>query len=152
MMKKLFNYMLMATLVVSLGTTITACSDDDDDKKGGNEELKADDPYEKNGEVAYALYRVVGTLCELDSLPDNWKTATYEPTKGKILDASQPLVRSVTVADLSEAVSMFRTLTGENLADNATTATWSKDGVGSLKFTATNSSAETAVIDVNITW
>ncbi len=55
-MKKLFNYMLMATLVVSLGTTITACSDDDDDKKGGNEELKADDPYEKNGEVAYALY------------------------------------------------------------------------------------------------
>ena len=41
-MKKLFNYMLMATLVVSLGTTITACSDDDDDKKGGNEELKAD--------------------------------------------------------------------------------------------------------------
>ena len=150
MMKKLFNYMLMATLVVSLGTTITACSDDDDDKKGGNEELKADDPYEKNGEVAYALYRVVGTLCELDSLPDNWKTATYEPTKGKILDASQPLVRSVTVADLSEAVSMFRTLTGENLADNATTATWSKDGVGSLKFTATNSSAETAVIDVNI--
>ena len=150
MMKKLFNYMLMATLVVSLGTLITACSDDDDDKKGGNEELKADDPYEKNGEVASALYRVVGTLCELDSLPDNWKTATYEPTKGKALDASQPLVRTVAVADLSEAVSMFRTLTGENLADNATTASWNKDGVGSLKFTATNSSAETAVIDVNI--
>ncbi len=150
-MKKLFNWMLMAALVVSFGTTITACSDDDDDeKKGGNEELKADDPYEKNGEVASALFRVVGNLCGLDSLSDNWKSATYEPTKGKVLDASQPLVRSIAVANLAEAVSVFRSLTGENIADNATTATWSKDGVGSLKFTATNSSAETAVIDVNI--
>ena len=136
---------------MSFGTTITACSDDDDDeKKGGNEELKADDPYEKNGEVASALFRVVGNLCGLDSLSDNWKSATYEPTKGKVLDASQPLVRSIAVANLAEAVSVFRSLTGENIADNATSASWSKDGVGSLKFTATNSSAETAVIDVNI--
>ena len=150
-MKKLFNWMLMAALVVSFGTTITACSDDDDDeKKGGNEELKADDPYEKNGEVASALFRVVGNLCGVDSLPDNWKSATYEPTKGKVLDASQPLVRSIAVASLSEAVSVFRSLTGENLADNATSASWNRDGIGSLKFTATNSSSETAVIDVNI--
>ena len=150
-MKKLFNYMLMAALVVSFGTTITACSDDDDDeKKGGNEELKADDPYEKNGEVASALFRVVGNLCGLDSLSDNWKSATYEPTKGKILDASQPLVRSIAVANLAEAVSVYRSLTGENIADNATSASWNRDGIGSLKFTATNSSAETAVIDVNI--
>ena len=139
----------MAALVGSFGLSVTACSDDDDDNKG-NEELKADDPYAKNGDQATSLFRVVGTLAELDSLPDNWQTATFEPTKGKVLDASKPLVRSLAVANLAEAVSMFRTLTGENIAENATSASWNKDGVGSLKFTATNASNETAVIDVNI--
>ncbi|MBR3067162.1 MAG: hypothetical protein IKG77_05395 [Prevotella sp.] len=148
--KKIFNWMLMAAVVLGLGWTVAACSDDDDENNSGNEELKAQDPYEKNGAEASALFRVVSTLCELDSLPDNWKTTSFEPTKGKTLDASQPLVRTMAVANLAEAVSMFRTLTGENTPDDATTATWSKDGVGSLKFTATNSSSETAVIDVNI--
>ena len=148
-MKKTWKYLLMATVVLGLSMGVTSCSDDDDNETNGNEELKAQDPYEKNGTEATALFRVVGTLCELDSLPDNWKTATYEPTKGKVLDASQPLVRSVAVANLAEAVSMYRTLTGKNLADNATRDSWSKEGVGSLTFTA-NPSDESAVIDLNI--
>ena len=148
MKKNFLNWMLMAAVVLGLGMTVTACSDNDDENV--NEELKAQDPYEKQGDVASALYRVVSALAEVDSLPDNWKTATFEPTKGKVLDASKPLVRSLPVANLAEAVSMFRTLTGQNIPDNATSSQWSKDGVGSLSFNATNSSNETAVIDVNI--
>lgn len=148
MKKNFLNWMLMAAVMLGLGMTVTACSDNDDENV--NEELKAQDPYEKQGDVASALYRVVSALAEVDSLPDNWKTATFEPTKGKVLDASKPLVRSLPVANLAEAVSMFRTLTGQNIPDNATSSQWSKDGVGSLSFNATNSSNETAVIDVNL--
>jgi len=150
MKKRVFKWMLMAAVVLGLSWNVTACKDDDDEKNSENEELKAQDPYAKNGDVASALFRVVGPLAELDSLPDNWKSVNFEPTKGKVLDASKPLVRSLAVANLAEAVSLFRTLTGQNIPDDATSAQWSKDGVGSLTFTATNSSAETAVIDVNI--
>jgi hypothetical protein len=149
-MKTVFKYTWMVAIMMGLGMGFTACSDDDDDKQNSNEELKTQDPYEKQSQAANDLFRVVSTLAEVDSLPDNWKTATFEPVKGTVTNASQPLVRTLTVANQAEAASLFRTLTGENIADDAATASWSADGVGTVKYTATNSSAETAVIDLSI--
>ena len=71
----------MAALTVGLGMTVTACSDDDDDKDGRSAEEIAQDPYEKESEAGDALYRLVSQLSVCDSLPNDWKTATFEPRR-----------------------------------------------------------------------
>lgn len=50
MRKRVFKWMLMAAVVLGLGLNVTACKDDDDEKNSENEELKAQDPYAKNGD------------------------------------------------------------------------------------------------------
>ena len=46
MSKKLFNWMLMAAVVLGLGMSVTSCKDDDDDDKK-TEEQKAQEAQEK---------------------------------------------------------------------------------------------------------
>jgi hypothetical protein len=149
MNKKVFNWMLMAAVVLGLSFAVTACSDDDDDKDGRSAEEIAQDPYEKESEAGDALYRLVSQLSVCDSLPNDWKTATFEPRLGVVLDQSQPRVRTITVANATEAVTRYNSLTGKNLAATTTSDTYTVDGVGTLQLTV-GGAGTIATIDVDV--
>ena len=149
MSKRIFNWMLMAALTVGLGTTVTSCSDDDDDKDGRSAEEIAADPYEKESEAADALYRLVSQLSVCDSLPNDWKTATFEPKAGKVLDQSQSRVRTIAVNDAAEAVARYNSLTGKELPATTTSDTYKVDGVGSLTLNV-GGAGTIATIDVDV--
>ncbi len=92
--------MFLGLLTLSLGT-VMSCKDDDE--KGSDPEQKGEDPYDKQSEEATALYRIVKLLAETNSLPDDWKTTSFEPTQGNALDETKPFVRSMAVSDEEEA-------------------------------------------------
>ena len=141
---------MMATLVTSLGWSISSCSDDDDKNDDGRTaEDIAQDPFEKESKAGHALFRLVSQLAVGDSLPDNWKTATFEPSIGQVLDESQPFVRTITVNNAKEAVNRYNSLTGKNLPATTTNDTYQVDGVGSLTLNV-GSSNTIATIDVNV--
>ncbi|MBR3067524.1 MAG: hypothetical protein IKG77_07275 [Prevotella sp.] len=153
MKKTCINWILMATMILGLGMSVTSCSDDDDDanKQGNQENInQVIDPYEKQGQQGAALFRVLSQLAELDSLPNDWKSATFEPVRGIVKDQSQPYTRYVVVSDLGEACLVFQSLSGKNVAESAQTASWQADGVGTMQFSAVNQSDCFATIDVSI--
>jgi len=142
--------LLMAALVVGLGMNVTSCKDDDDDNNDERtpEEI-AQDPYEKESEAADALYRLVSQLSVCDSLPNNWKTATFEPKAGKVLDASQPRVRTIAVNNAAEAVARYNSLTGKDLPATTITDTYKVEGVGTLQLNV-GGAGTIATIDVDV--
>lgn len=131
--------------------SVTSCKDDDDksDNNGRTAEEIAQDPYDKTGETATALYRMVSQLSICDSLPNDWKTTTFEPRVGKVLDASQPRVRTITVNDAAEAVARYNSLTGKELPATTTSDTYKVDGVGTLTLTV-GAASTIATIDVDV--
>ena len=87
MNNKLFQWMLLTVLCFGLSTSFVACSDDDDDNNDGRTaEERAQDPYDKESDGGRLLYRLVSQLSVADSLPDNWREATFEPAIGQVLD------------------------------------------------------------------
>jgi hypothetical protein len=149
-MKRTWKYLLMAALVLGLGMNVTSCKDDDDDNNNERtpEEI-AQDPYEKESEAADALYRLVSQLSVCDSLPNNWKTATFEPKAGKVLDASQPRVRTIAVNNAAEAVARYNSLTGKDLPATTITDTYKVEGVGTLQLNV-GGAGTIATIDVDV--
>jgi hypothetical protein len=150
MTRKLTNWMLMAALVVGLGMNVTSCKDDDDENNNERtpEEI-AQDPYEKESEAADALYRLVSQLSVCDSLPNNWKTATFEPKAGKVLDQSQPRVRTIAVNNAAEAVARYNSLTGKDLPATTTSDTYTVKDVGTLQLNV-GGAGTIATIDVDV--
>jgi len=149
-MKKTWKYLLMAALVVGLGMNVTSCKDDDDvDNNGRTPEEIAQDPYEKESVAADALYRLVSQLSICDSLPNDWKTATFEPKAGKVLDQSQPRVRTIAVNNAAEAVERYNSLTGKDLPATTITDTYKVDGVGTLTLNV-GGAGTIATIDVDV--
>ena len=134
--------MLLSGLTVS-------CKDEDDDKDGHIPEEIAQDPFEKESEAGDALYRLVCQLSVGDSLPDNWKTATFEPKLGQVLDPSKPFVRTISVNDAAGAVTQYNSLTGKNLPATTMSDTYTVDGVGTLTFTM-GGSGTIATIDFDV--
>ncbi len=154
-MIKLFRLIPAALLVLGLNLSATSCSDDDDDNLSSEErrEQAADqllDPYEKHGEQAMALLQVVSQLADNDTLPDNWREATFEPTRGVVADASQPFVRWQAVSGAAEARRIFQSLSAQSIDANAPTAHWQADGVGQMTFTALNQPDCFATIDISV--
>jgi len=148
MNKRILDGLLMAALVVGLGMSVTSCKDNDDDNERTPEEI-AQDPYEKESEAADALYRLVSQLSVCDSLPNNWKTAIFEPKAGKVIDSSQPRVRTIAVNNAAEAVARYNSLTGKELPATTITDTYKVEGVGTLQLNVGGAGA-IATIDVNV--
>ena len=138
-----------ALCILMLSGLSMSCSDDDNDKDGRTAEEIAQDPYEKESEAADALYRLACQLSVCDSLPNDWKTATFEPAIGHVLDASQPRVRTITVANAAEAVTRYNSLTGKTLPLTATSDTYKVDGVGTLTLNV-GAAGTIATIDVDV--
>jgi hypothetical protein len=85
-----------------------------------------------------------------DDLPDEWKSATFEPVAGMVLDQSKPTVRSITVNSLEEAVWRYNTLTGRDITTSTQNDTWKMDDVGTLTYTALNQGDCFATIDIHM--
>ncbi|MBQ7179750.1 MAG: hypothetical protein IJR87_00495 [Bacteroidaceae bacterium] len=139
----------MTTFIVGFGMTSVSCSDDNKDinKEDQQETL---DPYGKKTEAGIACYNL---LCQLsavgDSLPDNWKTQTFEPLDGSVLDVSQPFVRTIVVDDMEGALEYYDGLTDKELT-SARIDTWTMTDVGSLTFTPLSQTDCFATIDVKV--
>ena len=140
----------MAAVVCGLSLSFTACSDDDVDDSVPDGSTIEGDPYQKTSDTASDLFRIVNQLADVDSLPNDWKTAEFEPTEGKVLDTSQPLVRSEAVMNMTEARDLFRALIGENFDESKSTVVWKNDDLGSLTYTELGQSDCLATVDVRI--
>lgn len=129
-----------------------SCKDDDDSKSLSAEEIeaKATDPYGKNTEVGNALYAILNQVSTLDSLPDNWKDATFEPDEGVVLETSDPYTRYVSVVDEQDALGKYNSLTMQNLPEGTSENEYAIEGVGKLTFKAENQSDCFATIGVDI--
>ena len=148
-MKKTFK-LFMATLVIGgIAFSFTSCSDKDVNDNGM--EIPSD-PYNKTSEEGSRLGDILGAIASLDSLPDNWqsKSFTVEPTIGRVLDESNPYVRTIASISQQEAIDIFNGFTGSELSSDATSQSWSKEGIGSFQLNTVNKDGVFATIDVNM--
>lgn len=148
-MKKSFRLFLAMLLTSSIALSFSSCSDNDVNDNGV---VIPGDPYNKTSEEGSRLGDILGAIASLDSLPDNWqnKNFTVEPTIGKALDESNPHVRTVASFSKQEAIDIFNGLTGSELSSDATSKSWSKEGVGSFTLNVSNKDGVFATIDVNM--
>lgn len=154
MIKRVFNWMLMASLTMGLGWSVTACSsdDDDDNKTNPGEEVATSDsdPYGKNTNDGVMAYTLLSQLsCIGDSLPNDWKTASFEVQDGLVTDPSQPLMRKVVVDDINAALDYYNELTSKSLTSAVEDVTTIAD-CGTVKFNPVNQSDCFATIDVDV--
>jgi|GEM_PF-5321312 len=138
MQRLLYVSIIFATLFAA------SCSDNDE-----TAEFLNDDPYGKYTEEGNAVLSALQMLADVDSLPNNWKTATFEPTIGDVTDEANPYVRSYVVSDRCEARSFFLALTGVDVTDTLGTATAQTED---MKFVYTGSASSNlfATIDISM--
>lgn len=145
-MKKNLFWLLTAALLT--GLSFTACSDDDND---GDITPVNTDPYEKNTEAGGVCFNILNILSQVgDSLPNDWKTRTFDVYEGHVLDESRPFVRSVVVNSMEEAVYYYSSLTSQELPTSTKSNTWRMDNIGTMEFNALNQSDCYATIDMNV--
>ena len=144
-MKKKFLF-LPAALLLMGSMALTACSDDDDTAAITDTELT-----DAESETARAAARVLNALAEVEELPTGWASKTFDATVGEQLDAANPTVRTLAVADAAEASRYFAGITGQTLADGTTTASYSVGKLGTLNLRPSNEAGCYAVIDVDFT-
>ena len=143
-MKKVFNWMLMAAIVVGLGMSVTSCKDDDDDEtKGGGQKT------EQTEDAANTFWNVVSQLVDPDDYTPDYLGKTFEPTIGEP-DATNPLIRIVAVNDLTTAAKRFADMVDAKVDENTPSFEYKNDAVGTLTYTRTNDGKSLATIDVNI--
>ena len=140
-MKKVMNWWLMAAVVLGVSFGFTACSDDDDDNNGSTEQRSDVDPLDN--EEAQTAFRWLCALTSAQTLDENWKSKTYEPTVG-VASENDNYTRIIVVNDLAEAKQDFAclaakdpsTLSGKLVVSGgaAGTMTWepSKEGAQNL--------------------
>ena len=112
-MKKFF--FLMTVLMTAF--IFASCSDSDNDSSTPDTQ-NPQDVYEKNSEAGAALSRLVAHLTAADSLPDNWKTATFEVDYGTAMNAATPSVRYAVVENVEEAALVKKQLLKTALLQN----------------------------------
>ena len=136
--------MLATAMVLSLGITVTSCSDDDD-------EPNREEPTEQEAQQkASKFWSVVGQLVSVDDVTEDYEDKTFEATYG-IADATNPTTRIVNTNDMKTAAQRFANLvdaTGIN--ENTPSYKWSDPEIGSMTYTKGGTAAEWATVDVDI--
>ena len=138
--------MLMASVVLGLGMSVTSCKDDDDDKK--SEEQKEQEAQEAQ-QQADAFWAVVGQLTSIDNYTIDYQNKTFEPTIGEPLEGNST-VRVVATNDMASAAERFANLVGASIDANTSNYTYTNDNVGTLTYTKTDNGQSWATVDVNI--
>ena len=142
-MKK--SIFLSAALLLMGSMAFTACSDDDTTAIADTELTDTE------SETARAAARVLNALAEVEELPTGWASKTYDATVGEQLDAANPTVRTLAVADAAEASRYFAGITGQTLDEGTTTASYSVGKLGTLNLRPGNEAGCYALIDVDFT-
>ena len=143
-MKK--SIFLSAALLLMGSMALTACSDDDDNTSIADTELT-----DTESQTARAAARVLNALAEVEELPTGWASKTYDSTVGEQLDAANPTVRTLAVANAAEASRYFAGITGQTLAEGTTTASYSMGKLGTLTLRPGTEASCYALIDVEFT-
>ena len=152
MSKKLFQWMLMATIVLGLSVNITSCKDDDDNTS----EQQGQDSSEGMSSLEDDVLRnLICQWCDLqqDELTGSgWQQQRYEPTVGGVLDDSKPAVRSIAVGSMDAAdhyaLACFNSMGIDFSQPNG--FTYTDPAVGTLKYNHVNDGNTLAVIDVDV--
>ena len=144
----LSRFAYAALLVFGCSLLAVSCKDDDSENgNGAGTELTSD---AKNSEQAMTLLGILQAVADIDTLPDNWSSATFEPTVGYVLSEAQPYVRSIAVENASEAAAVYANLTDKDYNASLTSDSWSLEGVGSLTYKLENKSDVIATIDCQL--
>lgn len=90
-------------------------------------------------------------MADLDSLPSNWDATNFvaTPTIGQA-DESNPSIRYVVASDVKEANRIYKSLIAGSATDEVSNDTWTKEGIGTLKFNVKNESMLYATLDVDV--
>ncbi len=136
---------LIPVLALMLATTLAlpSCKDDDDPKDSGTtpdttgtEEISAEDkaldPYGKATEKAMTLYGILNQVSGVDSLPDDWATASFAATIGDKDGEDGALTKTVAAETAAQVIARWNSLTGQNLDTTATSGSWNYDGIGTM--------------------
>ena len=149
---KRFNLLshLAYAALLTLGCSLFAvsCKDDDNENDNGAGTEQVTDA--KDSEQAMSLLGILKAVADVDTLPDHWTSATFEPTVGYVLDAAKPYVRSIAVENASEAAAVYANLTDKDYNASLTSDSWSLEGVGSLTYKLENKSDVIATIDCQL--
>ncbi len=159
-MKKIHILSILAILL-AMFVIMPSCKDDKEDINNGqdpdnnsdkniSEDDKAVDPYGKATEKAMALYSIVCQVSDIDSLPDDWETAKYTANISDRDDEEGSLTQTVATETAAQAIARWNSLTGQSLKSDATTGTWSYEGIGSMTLSIENQSDRVATIEIQI--
>ena len=153
MNKNVFKWMLMATVVLCLTMSITACSDDDEKEK---DEQAASDSQKGMSELKEDQLRdLICQWCDVqkDELSGSaWKAQTFEPTIGYLADESTPMERSLAVGTTEEADRYaLRTLSTLGIDPQSPDGfTYSDAQVGTISYNHVTGSNTLAIIEMDI--
>ena len=144
MKKKVFNYMLLAVMMLGLGITFTSCDDKlTEEEKQQKQEQENDRQFLLTSE----FWQVVGQLSTAEVLPDDWQNTTFEPGIGQASDKSTT-TRIVLTNEAEAAAESFENLTGVEL-NGLTAYEWKRD-FGSLTYKQLNDGTAWAEVEVDI--
>ena len=138
----------MTAMVCSLTLSVTSCKDDDDLTED-EQRAKDTDPYGKGTDEGMEFWTVMSQLAGLQSMPDDWRTATFEPTIGEASETNA-VERIIMTDDIEQAAMRYSQLIGMNTSiGDVATYSYSSKGIGTLNYTRTGGTS-LATVDVDI--
>ena len=143
--------MLLAVLMLGLGSACVSCSDDDKDNKD-EKELTPEEQEAKNQAedlTTMAFWRVAGQLCSGCDETADWQAARLEANIGEPSQQSDA-TRLVLVNNAEAALSHFSGLIGTELPDYTVSYDWTLDGAGSMTYRKQTDGTAWASVDVNL--
>lgn len=144
--KNMFNWMLMAAVVLGLGMSFTACSDDDD--KNGTEQTREDIDALDTDEARTA-WRWLCALTDAESIDANWKSKTWEPTVGEPSENNE-YTRIIVVNNLDDAKVDFARLANKDPQTLGSKVTVSGGAAGTMTWEPSATGAQNlAVVTVS---
>lgn len=155
---RIINYAFVC--MIGLTHMVSSCSESDD--QSSDKEQIEDGLTE--AKQMNAIQNVLRCLADVDTLKSDFYKQTYKPTYGKVLDESNPYVRSFKADDKESALEEFILMVGNKSMLTATTDGYTIDlklpkslsknagneSFGTLTYHSGDASTCTAYVDVNI--
>ena len=126
-MKRKQQWMFAGVLCLALGMTLASCKDDEEPGTGGEPRTEEEQTRTEQ------WWNVVSQLAETNQFPENWQTATFEPTIGEASE-TDPYTRIVPTNDLATAAQRFADLTNTYVDETTVGYEWTNSEVGSLTY------------------
>ena len=139
------NYVLLAVLMLGMGSALTSCKDDDltEEEKQQKQEQEDDEQYLLTSD----FWKVVGQLSTAELLPDDWQNTTFEPGIGQASEKST--TTRIVLTNVAEAAAeSFEELTGADVT-NLDVYEWKRD-FGTLTYERLHDGTGWAVVEVDI--